>query len=89
MIAEYKKKISKILENNKEVLILQFVENVNKKHTKRKIYILTPERGAELFKPENELNVDLFLFDEAQISEEPTRGLKFDTLVRRINKKIP
>lgn len=89
LIAEYKKKLTKLLENQKDVLILQFVENVNRKHTTRKIYVLTPERGAELFKPENELNVGLFLFDEAQISEETTRGLKFDTLVRRINKKYP
>lgn len=89
LIAEYKRKLTKLLENQKEVLILQFVEDVNRKYTKKKIYILTPERGSELFKPENKLNIGLFLFDEAQISEEPTRGLKFDTLVRRINNKFP
>lgn len=89
LIAEYKQKILKILEKQKEVLVLQFVENINKNHTKRKVYILTPERGGELFKAENELDVDLFLFDEAQISEDTTRGLKFDTLVRRINTRYP
>ena len=89
LIAEYKQKIIRILDKQKEVLVLQFVENVNKKYAKRRIYILTPERGSELFKPENELDVEFFLFDEAQVSEETTRGLKFDTLVRRINKKYP
>ena len=32
------------------------------------------------------MNVEFFLFDEAQISEESLRGIRFDALVRRVDK---
>ena len=69
--------------------MLQFVENINKAHTKRRIFVLTPERAGELFKYKDSFNIGLFLFDEAQISEENIRGIRFDALVDRINKNFP
>lgn len=73
----------------KEVLVLQFVENINQHHTARRIFIITPERGVELFKYVDEFDVGLFLFDEAQLSEEPIRGISFDAFVRRSEKLFP
>lgn len=87
LIAEYLYLISEIVE--KDVLVLQFIEIINIKNTKRRIYIITPERGVELFKNLAYLNIELVLFDEAQISEEEIRGMKFDSLVRRIDKLLP
>ncbi|MFI3242481.1 MAG: DEAD/DEAH box helicase [Alphaproteobacteria bacterium] len=87
LIAEYLFELNTFIED-KSTLILQFVENINVKHTKKRIFILTPERASELFKFANEFNITLFLFDEAQISEDGVRGMKFDALVRRINKKF-
>lgn len=89
LIAEYLEKTLKILDDNKNVLVLQFVENINIKHTKRRVFILTPERARELFKFKNLFNVGLFLIDEAQLSEEELRGLTFDSLIRRINTTFP
>ncbi|WP_335916947.1 DEAD/DEAH box helicase [Shewanella chilikensis] len=74
---------------SKEVLVLQFVENVNQHNAERRIFIITPERGIELFKYVNEFEIGLFLFDEAQISEEPIRGISFDAFVRRTEKVFP
>ena len=89
LIAEYLEKTIKILEGNKNVLILQFVENINIKHTQRRVFILTPERARDLFKFKNLFNIGLFLIDEAQLSEEELRGLTFDSLIRRINTTFP
>ncbi|MGH8491603.1 MAG: DEAD/DEAH box helicase [Moraxellaceae bacterium] len=87
LIAEYFHEITKI--TDKDVLVLQFIENINTEKTKRRIFIITPERGVELFRKAKELNIELFLLDEAQISEEPIRGMKFDSFVRRINGAMP
>lgn len=87
LIAEYLNEIHGIVAN--DVLVLQFIENINTAHVKRRIYIITPERGDELFQKINELNIGLFLFDEAQISEEEVRGLRFDAFVRRVDRKFP
>lgn len=89
LIAEYLEKTLKILEGNKNVLVLQFVENINIKHTIRRVFILTPERARELFKFKDLFNIGLFLIDEAQLSEEELRGLTFDSLIRRINTTFP
>ncbi len=89
LIAEYIEKTLKILDGNKNVLVLQFVENINIKHTKRRVFILTPERARELFKFKDLFNIGLFLIDEAQLSEEELRGLTFDSLIRRINATFP
>lgn len=89
LISEYLFRVREMLKENNTVLILQFVENVNLAKTKRRIYIITPERGEELFSKIEELNVGLFLFDEAQISEEKIRGMRFDSFVRRADRLIP
>ena len=73
----------------KDVLVLQFIENINQHHTSRRVFIITPERGVELFKYADVFEVGLFLFDEAQLSEEPIRGLSFDAFVRRSEKSFP
>lgn len=87
LISEYIHVLNKLLD--RDVLIHQFIEVVNKKYTSRRVYVITPERGGELFKHLNELNIGLLLFDEAQISETFIRGLKFDSFVRRIDKALP
>lgn len=86
LLSEYLIKVKKMVSN--ETLVLQFIEIVNTKRTKNRIYIITPERGEELFKNIANLNLELILLDEAQISEEGIRGMKFDSLVRRIDKKL-
>lgn len=73
----------------KDVLVLTFMDDINKSKTKRRVFILTPERATELFKYKNVFHIELFLFDEAQITEEKIRGLKFDALVRRVIKEFP
>lgn len=87
LIAEYYDEVMNLV--GKDVLVLQFVEDVNKEKTKRRIFIVTPERGAELFKYKSSFNVELFLLDEAQISEEPVRGMTFDSFVRRADRYFP
>lgn len=70
---------------DKSVNILTFIDKINTKIANRNIFIVTPERCRELFK--YDFNVDLFLFDEAQLSnEESKRGLYFDSIVRRCQK---
>ena len=70
--------------------VLTFVDRINTKFAKRNIFILTPERSRELFKNKSWLNIDLILFDEAQLSDEKSvRGLYFDSIVRRALKSFP
>ncbi|WBF66328.1 DEAD/DEAH box helicase [Desulfovibrio subterraneus] len=87
LISEYYYEIISLVE--KDVLVLQFIEDINTDLTNRRIFIITPERGNELFKQKNYFNIDLFLLDEAQLSEEEYRGLKFDAFVRRIDRVFP
>lgn len=68
---------------------MQFIENVNILKTRRRIFIVTPERGNQLFSQTNPFNIELFLFDEAQLSEEAVRGISFDAFVRRTNIEYP
>lgn len=89
LINEYFDRIREIV-NIKEVNILTFVDRINTKHAKRNIFILTPERARELFKNKHWLNIELLLFDEAQLSDEKSvRGLYFDSIVRRALKNFP
>ena len=67
-------------------MISSFVDDVFKSRKTRKIFILTPERAKDLFIKEHELNIQVFFFDEAQVSEEVERGVTFDVLVRRVKK---
>ena len=87
LLAEYIGKIVSKAPNN--VLVLPFIEIVNTIHTRKRIFVITPERGNELFKYIDQTNVQLFLFDEAQLTEDGIRGMKFDSFVRRVNKKYP
>lgn len=87
LIAEYMHILSNLVEKN--VMVLQFVEIVNISKTNKRIFVITPERGVELFKNIGYLNIKLFLFDEAQISEEEIRGMKFDAFVRRVDRVLP
>ncbi|AYN03731.1 DEAD/DEAH box helicase [Flavobacterium sp. 140616W15] len=86
LLSEYLIKVKKLV--SKETLVLAFIEIVNTKRTKNRIFIITPERGEELFKNLDKLNIELILLDEAQISEEGIRGMKFDSFVRRVDKKL-
>ena len=75
---------------NKDVNILTFIDKINTKKAKRNVFIVTPERCKELFKRKQEFDVEIFLFDEAQLSnEESSRGLFFDSIVRRVQKAYP
>lgn len=84
LINEYYDRINNELMDDKSVNILTFVDRINIKHSRRNIFILTPERARDLFKNKNWLEIDIILFDEAQLSDEPSiRGLYFDSIVRR------
>lgn len=87
LIAEYIDTINEFVDNS--VLVLPFIENINISKIERRIFVITPERGPELFKNVGQFNIKLFLLDEAQISEENIRGMKFDAFVRRIDKVLP
>lgn len=89
LISEYLITIRRLIEDRKDILTLQFVENINKAKTSRRIFLLTPERGSELFKSKEQFNIDFLIFDEAQISEEGTRGITFDAFVRRAERNFP
>lgn len=82
LIAEFYSSVVNLV--GKEVLVLQFVENINQHHTARRVFIITPERGIELFKYVDDFEVGLFLFDEAQISEEPIRGFHLMLLLGEV-----
>lgn len=89
LINEYYDRIVELV-NLKETNVLTFVDHINTKHAKRNVFILTPERARELFKNKGWLKIDLFLFDEAQLSDEHSvRGLYFDSIVRRAKKAFP
>lgn len=81
LIAEYIYNIRHQVD--KEVLVLQHIEDINRKNSKRRIYIVTPERGECLFEIAPQLNIGLLLFDEAQLIEDDFRGLKFDAFVHK------
>ena len=87
LISEYYYEILHLVD--KKTLILQFIENVNTENINRRVYIVTPERGSELFKYKEEFNIELILLDEAQISEEELRGMTFDAFVRRSDRVFP
>ena len=87
LIAEYLSIVKSLVDNS--VLVLQFIENINIAKTKRRVFIITPERGNELFQHKIEFDISLFLFDEAQLSEEEIRGIRFDSFVRRVSREFP
>lgn len=88
LIAEYINVMRTKFNGNKEVMISPFVDFIFTDRNLRRIFILTPERARDLFSSSSKLNIKVFFFDEAQISEEKERGLIFDVLVRRIKKNF-
>lgn len=75
---------------DKAINILTFIDSINTSVAKRNIFVVTPERCRELFKQKDLFNVDLFLFDEAQLSNEDSkRGLYYDSIIRRCQKAYP
>jgi len=89
LINEYYLKLNELIPD-KRVNILTFIDKINTKIARRNIFIVTPERCRELFKHKTDFNVELFLFDEAQLSNENSkRGLYFDSIVRRSYKAYP
>ena len=69
LINEYYDRLNSLVDR-KTVNVLTFVDRINTKHIHGNIFILTPERAKELFKNKDWLNIDLILFDEAQLSDE-------------------
>ena len=89
LINEYYDRICGLI-TDKSVNILTFVDIINTKNATRTVFILTPERAKELFKHKDNLDLEFVLFDEAQLSDEDsTRGLFFDSIVRRIQSNFP
>lgn len=89
LINEYYLKLSTLIQD-KTVNILTFIDKINTNRAKRNVFVVTPERCRELFKQKDGFNVELFLFDEAQLSDEDSkRGLYFDSIVRRCLKAYP
>ena len=87
LIAEYLSVVKALVDPS--VLVLQFIENINIDKTTRRVFIVTPERGNELFQYKDIFDVELVLFDEAQLSEEEIRGVGFDAFVRRVSVEFP
>lgn len=89
LINEYYIKVKEIFKDNK-VNILTYIDFINKSSNRRNIFIVTPERAKEVFKFKELIKLDLVLFDEAQLSDEKgSRGIVFDSLVRRIKNNFP
>lgn len=70
--------------------ILTYIDIINRAHSTRNVFIVTPERCGMIFNHVDDLSVDLMLFDEAQLSDEMSvRGLYYDGLVRRCHHSFP
>lgn len=89
LIAEYVKSIRRKFAGDKRVMISAFVDAVYTSRNLRRIFILTPERARDLFALGAGLDLRIFFFDEAQVSEEKGRGIIFDVLVRRVKRNFP
>ena len=89
LIAEYVNSMRRKFEGDKNVMISPFVDRVFTSRDLRRIFILTPERSRDLYSLADSLNIEVFFFDEAQVSEEIDRGVVFDVMVRRVRKKFP
>lgn len=89
LINEYYIKLNEAIQD-KSVNILTFIDRINTAHSCKNIFVVTPERCRELFSHKDEFRIGLFLFDEAQLSDETSiRGLLFDSIVRRCHKHFP
>lgn len=75
---------------DKSINILTNIDIINRVHSRKNIFIVTPERCGMLFNHVDELKIDLILFDEAQLGDElSVRGLFYDGLIRRCNRSFP
>lgn len=83
LIAEYILRLRQELAS--DVIILQFVDEINTMSNKKRVFVITPERSSELFSLFAPNQIDLFLFDEAQLTESDIRGAKFDALIRHVS----
>lgn len=89
LINEYFVILNSIFSEN-NVNILTYIDFINKKKAIRSIFIITPERTKDLFKNKQFINVDMILFDEAQLSDDySVRGLYYDSVIRRCVKNFP
>jgi hypothetical protein len=89
LIAEYLTEVHDLFTDEPDVLILQFIDNINKAKTRKKVFVVTPERALEGVRSNSTNDIGLIIFDEAQISEEKIRGIGFDTFVRRSDTLFP
>ncbi len=89
LIAEYVGALREHFARDKKVMIMPFVDSVFKSRAPRRIFVLTPERARDIFDPLLDLDIRVFFFDEAQVSDEGMRGVVFDHLVRRVSKYFP
>ncbi|WP_448875480.1 DEAD/DEAH box helicase [Enterobacter hormaechei] len=89
LIAEYVENLKGYFAQDKDVMISTFVDYVYTNRNLRRIFVLTPERAKDLTFFSKKLNIKLFFFDEAQVSEEQERGIIFDVTVRRVQKIFP
>lgn len=75
---------------DRSINILTYIDIINRAHSRRNVFIVTPERCGMIFNHVDDLSVDLILFDEAQLSDEMSvRGLFYDGLVRRCRRSFP
>lgn len=89
LIAEYVSSLRAQFEDKRHVMVMPFVDKVFTSRIRRRIFVLTPERAREVVSQKTLLDINLFFFDEAHVSEEDGRGVVFDILVRRVLKKFP
>lgn len=89
LIAEYINTMKERFQGDKGVMITPFVDAVFTSRDLRRIFVLTPERARDLFTSSAKLSISVFFFDEAQVSEDSSRGVIFDILIRRIQVGFP
>lgn len=89
LINEYYLRLSEKI-SDKTVNILTYVDKINLQKCRKNIFVLTPERCKDLFRLKEQFNIEIILFDEAQLTDEKgKRGLYFDSIVRRCNRELP
>lgn len=87
LIGEYLILLREHYKDESSILILEFVDDINKLKTKKRIFVLTPERVNEIYK--YDFDIGLFIFDEAQIADDRRRGVNFERIVKKSEKKYP
>lgn len=87
LIGEYLILLREHYKNDNSVLILEFVDDINKQKTRKRVFVLTPERVNEIYK--YDFDIGLFIFDEAQLADDRRRGVNFERIVKKSEKKYP